>query len=159
MLIGLPGLWLLTLSALLVNVVGSWLGAWPLGAPLVGWYAFAFILLSTLASDVMDWIAGVLGAKRAGGTRRAMAGAFAGGLVGAITGSLVVPIVGTLIGGALGAGLAATLLQRTNAEQTWRSSAKVGAGASAGWVVAVVFKLVLCTLSAVLLVVASWSAW
>ncbi|GIW73719.1 MAG: hypothetical protein KatS3mg103_0241 [Phycisphaerales bacterium] len=160
-LLTLPGLWLLTLSALLANSLGAWAGLWTMRAPLVSWWAFGVILACTLASDVMDWTAGVLGAKRMGGTRRAMLGAFLGGIAGAVLGTffLPIPLVGTLVGGAVGAGLVATIVHRTSPEQTWRQSARVGAGASAGWLAAVVFKLALCTGCAVLLVISAWSSW
>lgn len=158
-LLSLPGLWLLTLITLLVNAIGAWIGLWPMGDPIVSWWAFGFILACTLVSDVVDWTAGVMGAKRMGGTKGAMVAAFIGGIIGAIAGSIVLPIIGTLLGGALGAGLAATLVHRTTPEQTWKQSAKVGAGASAGWFAAIVVKLILCTASALLLVIAAWSTW
>ena len=161
MLITLPGLWLLTLAVLLANAIGYWLGLWPGNDPIVSWWVWGVILGCTLISDVTDWSAGVLGAKRMGGTKGAMIAAFLGGIVGAVAGTflLPIPLVGTLVGGAGGAGLAATLVHRTTPEQTWKQSAKVGAGASAGWFVAIVVKFVLCTLSALLLVIAAWSAW
>ena len=161
MLVTLPGLWLLTVATLLVNAIGYWMGLWPGDDPIVSWWAFGFILACTLISDVTDWTAGVLGAKRMGGTRGAMFAAFIGGIIGVVAGTILLPIplVGTLIGGAVGAGLAATLVHRTTPEQTWKQSAKVGAGASAGWFAAVLVKFVLCTTSALLLIVAAWSEW
>lgn len=160
-LVMLPGLWLLTLAVLLANVIGYWMGLWPGKDPLVSWWVFGFILLCTLISDIVDWTAGVVGAKRMGGTKGAMIAAFVGGIIGVIAGTILLPIplVGTLIGGATGAGLAAMLVQRTKPEQTWKQSAKVGAGASAGWFAAIVVKLILCTASALLLVIAAWSTW
>lgn len=159
MLLSLPGLWLLTLAALLANVVGALAGLWILKDPIVSWWAFGFILACTLVSDVVDWSAGVLGAKRMGGTRRAMIAAFIGGIAGAIIGTPILPIIGTVIGGALGAGLAAALVHRTGLDQTWRNSAKVGAGASAGWFAAIAVKLVLSIICATLLIIAAWSTW
>lgn len=127
--------------------------------PIVSWWAFGFILLCTLASDVVDWTAGVVGAKRMGGTRGAMIAAFVGGIVGAIVGTGVLPIIGTLLGGAIGAGLAATLVHRTTPEQTWGRSAKVGAGATAGWFVAILVKFVLATICAVVLISSACFSW
>ncbi len=158
-LVSLPGLWLLTLVTLLANLIGYWLGYWPGNNPIVSWWVFGFIMACTLASDVVDWTAGVLGAKRMGGTRRAMIAAFGGGIIGAIAGSFVLPIVGTLLGGAVGAGVAAMLVHRTGQEETWKQSAKVGAGASAGWFAAIVVKFVLSIICATLLVIAAWSTW
>lgn len=158
-LLSLPGLWLLTLITLLVNAVGFWMGYWPGKDPIVSWWIFAFILGCTLVSDVVDWTAGVMGAKRMGGTRRAMIAAFVGGVVGAIAGTMVLPIVGTVLGGALGAGVAATVVHRTGQEETWKQSAKVGAGASAGWFAAILVKLVLALMCALLLIIAAWSTW
>jgi len=158
-LVSLPGLWLLTLVTLLVNLVGFLMGYWPGKDPLVSWWIFGFILGSTLLSDVVDWSAGVMGAKRMGGTRRAMIAAFVGGIFGAIAGTMILPVVGTLLGGALGAGAAATVVHRTGPEETWKQSAKVGAGASAGWFAAIVIKLTLAVICAMLLIIAAWSTW
>jgi uncharacterized protein YqgC (DUF456 family) len=158
-LVSLPGLWLLTLLALLVNAIGYWMGYWPGKDPIVSWWIFGFILLCTLISDVVDWTAGVMGAKRMGGTRRAMIAAFIGGVAGAIIGTPMFPIVGTILGGALGAGLAATIVHRSGPDQTWKQSAKVGAGASAGWFAAIAVKLVLSVICAMLLIIAAWSTW
>lgn len=158
-LLSLPGLWLMTLAALLANLVGSWFGLWPLEVPIVSWWVFGFLLLCTIASDIVDWTAGIVGARRMGGTRGAMFAAFIGGIAGAIVGTGVLPIIGTLIGGAIGAGLAATLVHRTAPEQTWKRSAKVGAGASAGWFVAIIVKFVLATICAVTLISSAWFSW
>lgn len=160
-LIMLPGLWLMTLATLMANAVGYWMGLWPGKDPLISWWAFGFILLCTLVSDAVDWTAGVFGAKRMGGSRSAMVAAFIGGIIGVVAGTifLPIPLVGTLIGGATGAGLAAMLVQRTTPEQSWKQSAKVGAGASAGWFAAIVVKLALAIICAVLLIIAAWSTW
>ncbi len=158
-LVSLPGLWLLTLTTLLVNTIGAWTGYWPMKDSIVSWWVFAFILGCTLISDVVDWTAGVMGAKRMGGTRRAMIAAFIGGIVGAIAGTGVLPIVGTVLGGAVGAGVAAMLVHRTGLDETWKQSAKVGAGASAGWFAAILVKLILALVCALLLIIAAWSTW
>lgn len=158
-LVSFPGLWLLTLAALLVNTIGAWTGLWTMSHPMVSWWTFAAVLGCTLVSDIVDWTAGVMGAKRMGGTRRAMIAAFIGGIAGAIIGTPIFPIVGTILGGALGAGLAATIVHRSGPDQTWKQSAKVGAGASAGWFAAIAVKFVLSIICATLLIIAAWSSW
>src|SRR2546425_11222876 len=73
-LLGLPGLWGMVLAAL----VYAWYTAWHyLGL----WTVVALIVIAA-AAEVIEFVAGSAGAKKAGGSRRAAWGALVGGLLG-----------------------------------------------------------------------------
>lgn len=133
----------------LVGIVGSVLPALP-GVPLV----FGGLLLAAWAEDfrhagaftlsvlgaltvfalVIDFVAGVLGARRVGASRYAVIGAALGTLVGiffGLPGLLLGPFAGALIGELAAGG-------------TLHKAAGVGVGAWLGFVVGTVVKLGVC---------------
>ncbi len=80
---------------------GMWLAAWLEDYQRIGvgtvWWLFALMVLSFLA----DWLAGALGAKKAGASRAAIIGATLGSLFGVLLGFwglLIFPFVGAVIG-------------------------------------------------------------
>ena len=67
----------------------------------VGWRAIAILVLLTLASYALDFVAGYFGAKYFGATRWGTFGAIMGALVGlffGIIGLFVGPVVGAIVG-------------------------------------------------------------
>jgi len=81
--------------------VGMWLAAWLENYQRIGvgtvWWLFALMLLSFAA----DWLAGALGAKKAGASKAAIIGATLGSVFGVLLGFwglLVFPFVGAVIG-------------------------------------------------------------
>jgi len=110
-LVGLPGIWIMLLGALAVDL---W---WQ---PVLLSNA-ALVALATLAlfGEIIEFFASAVGAKRAGGSRRASAGAIAGSVVGGIVGSIFIPIpaMGTILGAALGAGALSLALELTKQPQ------------------------------------------
>jgi uncharacterized protein YqgC (DUF456 family) len=155
--LGLPATWLMVAAAVAIKG-GALIGWWPGLEPMFDWWTIGVVAALALLADITDTVAGSLGAKRAGGSRRSYIGAILGGIPGAIAGTfmLPVPLVGTLAGGAIGAGLGATLFQLTSEQHTIGSASKVGAGAAAGWLVAVIIKLVIALIVGVILVTAAW---
>lgn len=71
----------------------------------IGWWTIAGLVLLTLASYAIDFAGGLLGARRFGGTRWGMLGAFAGALIGlffSLPGLLLGPIIGAVAGELIG---------------------------------------------------------
>ena len=109
-------LWVLSVLLILVGVAGTVLPALP-GAPLVfagvllaawidgfarisGW-TVAVVGVLALAAFAADFLAGLLGAKRAGASRLAIVGAAVGTVAGVVTGLwglLFMPLVGAAVG-------------------------------------------------------------
>lgn len=131
-LLTLPGIWLPILVALLFQWFHPGMFPW--------WVIFAAALLGLLA-EILELVASAAGAAKAGGTKRAAAGAIVGTVAGAIVGSMLLLFpIGTILGAIAGAGFGASLMDRSRANRTWRDSANVGAGAAAARGVAIVLK-------------------
>lgn len=103
----LPGAWLLLGVALLVELVdGWWLGPEP---TTFGWPVLLGCAAVAGVGELIEFFAGVVGAQRAGASRRGMTGALIGGIAGALlfTFLLPVPLVGSLVGAVAGSFLGA----------------------------------------------------
>jgi len=132
-LIGLPGTWLTLLAGVLVQFFRpetfSW---WTLG---VGG-------LLVIGAEIAEFSAGAIGAKKAGGSKRAIWMAVAGGLVGGILGTFLIPIpiVGTIAGAAIGSGSCAMTAELSVEGRTFKDAGMVGSGAAIGRTLASVLK-------------------
>jgi uncharacterized protein len=99
--IGLIGIVFPLLPGTTFLFAGMWLAAWleqyqRISAATV-WWLFALMLLSF----AVDWLAGALGAKKAGASKAAIVGATLGSIFGVLVGFwglLVFPFVGAVIG-------------------------------------------------------------
>ena len=140
-LMGLPGLWVMAVSALAY----AWVTGWQyLGIP-----GLATIVGLCLVGELIEFLAGAGGAKKAGGSKRAMVGGIIGGIVGGIVLSIPLWIVGTIIGVCIGAFAGATLAQMTVASDV-EHSARVGLGAAKGTLIGILSKLTVgCVIFAV----------
>ena len=112
--LGLPGQFLTALACLVFILIA--------GSSVLPWWAFGVILLMAILAEVLEAIAGTLGAGTAQGSIWSCFGALAGGLAGAIAGSMVLPIVGSVFGVLAGTFLGAYAIEY------WRTKAVDGAG-------------------------------
>ena len=132
-LLQLPGTWLLLGVALVIELVDGW---WlPEPEITFGWpILLACTLLATLG-EVIEFLAGVVGAKRQGATRRGMVGALIGGIVGAFafTPLIPIPLFGTLVGAILGSFIGALAGEMSGMQaRTFRESFGPALGAAWG---------------------------
>lgn len=100
-LAGFAGIVLPALPGTLLIFAGIMLGAWIDDFTRVGWGSLALIAVLAMLAWLMDYVAGVLGAKRAGASRMAIAGAVLGtvaGLFMGLIGVLFMPLVGAAVG-------------------------------------------------------------
>ena len=100
--IGLPGSWILLGLALLIELSDSLY--LPAGDQQTfnWWLLLACVMLATIG-EVLEFFAGLFGAKKAGSSKKGMIGSLLGGLAGAFLGmGIPIPIVGSLIGVLLG---------------------------------------------------------
>jgi uncharacterized protein YqgC (DUF456 family) len=98
----LPGNWLMLLGALL----WSWGHGWNAPTPKI----LVAMLLLLLAAEVIEFLGGVLGARKFGASKTAAWAAIAGAMVGALVGTPV-PYIGNLVGAVVGAFLAAWVVE------------------------------------------------
>ena len=98
---GLAGTVLPALPGTALVLGGIVLGAWIDGFAKVGAGTLALIGLLAVLAWVLDYVAGLLGAKKAGASRQALVGAALGtvaGLFMGLVGVLFMPLVGAAIG-------------------------------------------------------------
>ncbi|MCZ6795269.1 MAG: DUF456 domain-containing protein [Planctomycetota bacterium] len=135
--VGLPGTWLMVLSAVGLN---WWKDEYEMfdSGTLIAITALAVI------GEVLEFISGMVGSKKAGGSGWGSFGALAGGVVGGIFGTVFIPIliVGSIVGVCLGAFLGAALLERLTG-RSLNESVRSGQGAAVGRFVGIGVKLIL----------------
>lgn len=99
--IGLSGLLLPVVPGAPILFLGLLLGAWAEGFQYVGLWTLLILAAMALLTYGVEFAASVLGVKKFGGSKRAMAGAALGGIVGlflGVPGILFGPFVGAVIG-------------------------------------------------------------
>jgi uncharacterized protein YqgC (DUF456 family) len=148
-LFNLPGTWLIVL----VTALLKW---WQPGYVLVSWTVLGVAAGLAVLGEVLEFVLGAAGSRRAEGSRRAAALAIVGSLVGGILGTaLPVPIVGTLIGACLGA-FVGSLLGDLWAGRTLFPSFAAGWGAAVGRFWGTVSKLAIGGIIVVILALAAF---
>jgi uncharacterized protein len=100
-LLGLAGIVLPALPGTILILAGIVLGAWIDDFTRVGGFAVGAVVVLAVLAWAMDYVAALLGAKRAGASRQAIVGAAIGTLAGIFTGFiglLFMPLVGAAVG-------------------------------------------------------------
>ena len=158
--VGLPGVWVILGLAALVEFAVDRLYLPAESMQTFSWWVLIGCVVLAIAGDLFEWIAGALGAKVGGGTRRGMWGALIGGLVGAIAFTPIfsfLPVIGTLCGALLGTFLGAMIGEMSHDHTTTASTLRPATGATLGRVLGTFTKLgVSVTVWLVLSVAAFW---
>ena len=100
-LLGMAGIVLPALPGTVLVLAGIVVGAWIDDFTRVGWFAIAIVTVLAVLAWVLDYVAALLGAKRAGASREAVIGAALGTVAGIFMGLIGVffmPLVGAAIG-------------------------------------------------------------
>ena len=100
-LLGLAGIVLPALPGTVLVLAGIVVGAWIDDFTRVGWFAIAIVTVLAVLAWVMEYVAALLGAKRAGASRQAVIGAALGTVAGifmGLVGVFFMPLVGAAIG-------------------------------------------------------------
>lgn len=98
---GLAGTVLPALPGTALVLAGIVLGAWIDDFTRVGWGALSIVAVMAVLSWVLEYVAGLLGAKKAGASRQAIVGAAIGTVAGiflGLVGVLFLPLVGAAAG-------------------------------------------------------------
>ena len=138
---GLPGTWILLGLAFLVEFLDRYY--LPEGdRQTFSWWLLAVGLLLAGIGELLEFFAGVMGAKKAGSSKRGIWGSFIGGILGGLMGLVVPPpLIGSLICAVLGTFLGAVLGEFSNPETTVRDTLKPAAGASVGRLLGTLSKM------------------
>jgi uncharacterized protein YqgC (DUF456 family) len=100
-LVGLAGTVLPALPGTLFVLAGIVLGAWIDDFSRVGWGIVSAVGALAVLAWVLDYVAGLLGARKAGASRQALIGAALGTVAGifmGLVGVLFMPLVGAAVG-------------------------------------------------------------
>jgi uncharacterized protein YqgC (DUF456 family) len=100
-LVGLAGTVLPALPGTLFVLAGIVLGAWIDDFTRVGWGVLALVIALAILAWVLDYVAGLMGARKAGASRQALVGAAIGTVVGlfmGLVGVFFMPLVGAAMG-------------------------------------------------------------
>jgi uncharacterized protein len=141
--IGIPGNWITVGVAILYTALLTSDSRVALSWPVVG----ALVALAILG-EIVEFVAGAAGAKKAGGSKRsavlALIGALAGGILGIFIGipiPVIGPIVSAILFSAAGA-LSGAMLGESWKGRTWEESWGVGKAAFWGRILGTVGKIV-----------------
>jgi uncharacterized protein YqgC (DUF456 family) len=141
-ILGLPGAWMMIALALLIELVdGLWL---PEGSSVsFGWWPLGVAVAIAAAGELAEFLAGALGARRAGSTRAGAVGAVIGGLIGAIAGLPVPPpVLGSLFCSILGTFVGAIVGElSTRTPPPLRGTLKPATGATIGRILGTLAKV------------------
>jgi uncharacterized protein YqgC (DUF456 family) len=131
--VGVAGTVLPALPGTLFVLGGIVLGAWIDDFTRVGWVIVTLVSVLAVLAWVLDYVAGLLGARRAGASRQAIVGAALGTVAGifmGLVGVLFMPLVGAAIGEYL-------------AQKDHRRAAQVGVATWLGIMAGLVSKVVI----------------
>ena len=131
---GLVGTILPALPGVPLVFCGMLLAAWADHFAHVGTFTLIVLGVLTVIAIVVDFVAGIVGAKRVGASRYAVVGAALGTLIGiffGLPGLLLGPFVGALVGELVAGG-------------SVRKATGVGVGTWLGFLLGAVLKLAIC---------------
>ncbi len=132
MLIGLIGSVLPFIPGSPLILLGAFIYAWYTDFLVVTWGTLVILLLLTVLSQILDYLASILGAKKFGASRWGMSGAFLGGIIGLFSGGILGILIGPFIG--------ALLLELLHG-QDLPASLKIGLGTLVGFLGGAIGKI------------------
>jgi len=132
---GLPGNWLI--------VAGTGLFAWwqwDRGVFSIG--TLIAVVVLALLGELVEFGAGMVGARRSGASWRGSVAAVFGAVFGAIAGTFIIsiPLLGTVVGASVGAGLAVWMIETSRGQQPGPSLQR-GLSAGLGALMGIAAKL------------------
>jgi uncharacterized protein YqgC (DUF456 family) len=145
-LVSLPGNWLMVAAAALYAFAAP-----PEGRMAIGWGVVIALVVLALLGELLELLAGALGATRGGGSKRgavlAVLFSVPGAMIGAVLGAPI-PVIGTLVGVIFFAGLGA--LAGAMLGESWKGrklheSWQVGRGAFWGRVLGSLAKVLIAS--------------
>lgn len=101
MVVGLVGTVMPALPGTLLVLAGIVLAGWIDDFTRIGWVTLVVVSVLAVVALVLDYVAGIMGAQKAGASRDALLGAAIGTLVGitmGVVGVLFMPFVGAVVG-------------------------------------------------------------
>jgi len=155
------GFWSLTFFALPGNwliVISAW--GFELWRPetVFSTTTLVFITVLALIGELIEFIGGMGGAKKAGAGLRGTLGALLGAILGAILGTILLPIpfAGTFAGACIGAGIGTWCFELTREDIHPGHAVKMGVGAGIGVLIGTGSKIIIGALICVIIAFAAF---
>jgi uncharacterized protein YqgC (DUF456 family) len=150
-IVGLPGNWLMVLAATVFAYALPEFHVFSLGVLIA-------IVVLALIGEVLEFLTGAVGARKAGASRSAAAAAIFGAVVGGLVGTfaLPIPVVGSLVG-ACGGAFVGAMGTELMLGRAWADSLRSGQGAAVGRLWGTVAKFMVG--AAIWLVIAVAAFW
>ncbi len=133
---------LVGLAMVLLNLPGNWVmigftllfAWWQWDRGVFSVATLVLVVVLAFLGEIIEFFAGMGGAKRSGASWKGALGAFAGGIAGGILGTFLVPVpvFGTLIGACAGAGIGTWIVEHAILGKTMDESVQSGMGAGIG---------------------------
>jgi uncharacterized protein YqgC (DUF456 family) len=153
--IGLPGTWLLIALAVGIELSDHlWSG--ELHPVTFGWWVLGTCLALAALGELLEFLAGALGAKRGGSSRRGMFWAVVGGIVGGLVGAPFGFVIGAFVGAAIGTFAGAVLGELGTPGRRFRETLRPATSASVGRILGTLSKLPIAVLVWITLSVAAF---
>ena len=151
-IIGIPGGWILLFLAVGIEYFDVQLLQYGFQEVSFGWLFIGIGALIQIVSELVEFFAGMLGAKKGGASKKGMWFSLIGSIVGALLGTFVIPIplFGSLIGSILGAFGFAYYIEKGELD-TKEEALKSATYAAIGRAIGAVGKLGLTSSMAILL--------
>lgn len=103
-------------------------------------YAVLVIVLGIFViAEIIEFIAGLVGAKKEKASKRAMFATFIGTIIGGIWGTAILPVIGSLLGALFGAFIATALAEYSKTKDLDQAK-RVGKSVLKGQIIAIVIK-------------------
>lgn len=145
----LPGNWLMIICTCLL----AW---WKSDEQLFSWPLLTTITVLALIAELIEFFAGLGGAKKAGAGWLGALAAIAGAICGAVVGTGFMPILGTMLGACFGAGLATWTVERITGKKN-QQSLQSGVGAGTGVLIGTISKFCIgCLIWLLITIAAFW---
>jgi uncharacterized protein YqgC (DUF456 family) len=140
-IMGLPGTWFMVLLAFIFEYLDRWLLPHHDGVSSFGLPVLVICLLLAGLGEFFEFLAGAMGAKKFGASRRGMIGAVLGGLVGALFGVMIpIPVLGSILGALGGTFLGALIGEMGRSHAPYQDAFKPAAGATLGRILGILSK-------------------
>lgn len=137
--LGLPGTWIMIGVAGTVDAVV--MGMWPAQHIPFGMSALVVAVLAGTAGEALEFVAGALGAKAGGASRKGLVCSMIGSVLGLVIGTFLIPIplAGSAIGAVAGAVVGAIVGEKMHGRET-KDVLKPAAGAAIGRILGALSK-------------------
>lgn len=117
----------------------------------VNYNLLVFIIGVFVVSELIEFWAGLIGAKKQKASKRAVVGAFVGTVLGGVWGTAILPLIGSIIGALLGAFVTTALAEYTKTKNKEQAK-RVAIGVLKGQVVGMIFKVAAAVVMAMALI-------